>query len=89
MGNCFLRILETAGNGPAEISSGTVKFIRRKYLGRIGFFPARVNASFEHTAGNSAVKAAGNSAVKAAGYSAAIKYQQENHLKIWFMVVLS
>ena len=48
-------------------------------------FPARVCASCEHTAGNSVVKAA--------GYSAAIQYQQENpqenHLKIWFMVVLS
>ena len=48
-------------------------------------FPARVCASCVHTAGNSAVKAAGN--------SAAIKYQQQNpeqnHLKIWFIVVLS
>ena len=42
VGNCFMRILITAGNVPAEISSVKMKNIHRKSLGRIWSFIARV-----------------------------------------------
>jgi len=61
MGNCFLRILGTAGNLPAEFSYGNVKNIRRKLLVRVTL---PVNVSCEYTAGKSAVRIAGNSAAK-------------------------
>jgi len=70
VGNYFLRILATAGNFPAEISSGTVKNIRRKPLVRVGVISLPVNVSCENTAGISVANSTCN--------SAAVLFQQVN-----------
>jgi len=70
VGNYFLRILATAGNFPTEISSGTVKSIRRKPLVRVGVVSHPVNVSCENTAGISAANSTCN--------STAVLFQQVN-----------
>jgi len=64
VGNCFLRILETAGNFPAEISSGKANYIRRKWLVRVGEITLPVNVSCELSACNSAAYSASNAAAE-------------------------
>jgi len=49
VGNCFLRILETAGNFPTENSPGKANNIRRKFLVRLGEVPLPVNVSCERS----------------------------------------
>ncbi|AES60877.1 hypothetical protein MTR_1g072080 [Medicago truncatula] len=56
VGNYFLRILETAGNFPTEISSGKANSIRMNVLVRVEEIPLPVNISYERSACNSATK---------------------------------
>jgi len=64
VGNCLLRILETAWNFPAKISLGKVKNMQRKPLVKVVEVSLHGIVSCKHTAANSAVNAAGDSAAK-------------------------
>jgi len=64
VGNCFLRIFETAGNFPTEISLGKANNIRKKLLVRVGEIPLPVNDSYERSTCNPTTSSSGNAAAE-------------------------